>query len=277
MFKPTTLGIAGVLVASFGLSSFGQESSSTVPAPQPANDAAAAAAKAAVPPKPKWETSAGVGFSVTDGNSDTILFTANVQTLRKFEKGELQAGIDAGYGENNSVQNVGFVKGFGQYNYLFANPWYGFVRAEALHDSIASINYRVPLTAGIGYYFIKNDRTTLSAEVGPGYVFQKIGGKESEYATIRFAEKFTHKLNDRARIWQSFEYQPKIDEWGQYFLTGELGAEADLTKKMALRVVFQDWYVSQPAPGRESNDLRVVAGVNYKLPSATITPPHPGS
>lgn len=263
--KPTTLGVAGAVFAMSGVALFAQDQASNVPTPQPANDAAAAAAKAAVPPKPKWETSAGVGVSVTDGNSDTLLFTANVSTLRKFAHGEFMAGVDGGYGENNSVQNVGFVKGFGQYNYLFADPWYGFARVEALHDDIASIAYRVPVSVGVGYYFIKNEKTTLSAEVGPGYVFERIGGVEDDYATIRFAEKFTHKLSDRARVWQSFEYQPKIDEWTQYFLTGELGAEADLTKKMSLRVVLQDWYVSNPAPNRQSNDLRVIAGVNYKF------------
>ncbi len=265
MIRSTPVRLACALLAGAGISALADDQASHVPAPQPANEAAAAAAKAPVPPKPKWETSAGVGVSVTDGNSETLLFTANVSTLRKFAHGEFLAGIDGGYGENNSVQNVGFVKGFGQYNYLFADPWYGFVRAEALHDSIADIKYRVPISAGIGYYFIKNERTTLSAEAGPGYVFQKIGNVEDDFATIRFAEKFTHKLSDRARVWQSFEYQPQIDDWANYFLTGEIGVEADLTKQMALRVVFQDWYVSEPAPGRKANDMRVVAGVNYKF------------
>jgi hypothetical protein len=66
-------------------------------------------------------------------------------------------------------------------------------------------------------------------------------------------------------LWQSFEYQPKIDEWTEYFLSGELGVEADVTKKMELRLTLQDWYVSNPAPGRESNDLKLIAGVNYKF------------
>ncbi len=236
-----------------------------VPAPQPATDNAAAAAAAATPPKPKWETTVGLGASVTDGNSETLLFTANALTLRKWDKGEFSAGVDGGYGESDNEQNVGFVKGFSQYNYLITPRWYGFVRAEALHDSIADIAYRVPLSVGIGYYIIKNDRTTLSVESGPGYVWEKVGNDSRDYATIRFGEKFTHKFSDRARMWQSFEYQPKVDEWSQYFLTGEIGVEADITKRMALRVVVQDWYVSEPAPGRESNDLKLVAGINYKF------------
>lgn len=262
MKDQTSLGTLGAMIALAGVSAVAQDIE--VPAPQPTGDAAAAAA-AAIPPKPKWETTAGVGFSLTDGNSDTVLFTANALTLRKWDRGEFSAGVDGGYGESEGDQNVGFVKGFGQYNYLFTDRWYAFARAEALHDSIADIDYRIPLSVGAGYYLIKNDRMTLSAEAGPGYVFEKIGGDERDYATIRFGEKFTYKISDRARIWQSFEYQPKIDEWTEYFLTGEIGVEADLTKQLALRVVLQDWYVSNPAPDRESNDLKLVAGVNYKF------------
>ncbi len=262
--KQTTLGVVSALFAFSGAAVLAQENS-TVPAPQPATDAAAAAAAAAIPPKPKWETTAGVGASYTDGNTETMLFTVNALTLRKWDTGEFSAGVDAGYGNNEGEQNVGFVKGFAQYNYLITPRLYAFGRVEGLNDAIADITYRVVVSAGMGYYIIKNERTTLSAEVGPGYVFENVGNDERDYATIRFGEKFTHKISDRARLWQSFEYQPRIDDWAEYFMSGEIGVEADLTKKMALRVTLQDWYVSNPAPGRESNDIKLIAGINYKF------------
>ncbi len=260
----TTKQVLGATLALAGAATVVAQEAN-VPTPQPAIEAGAAAAAAVPPPKPKWATSAGVGLSVTDGNADTLLFTLNAGTLRKWDQGEFAAGADAGYGQNDGEQNVGYVKGFGQYNYLLTERWYLFGRAEALHDSIADIQYRVPISMGAGYYLIKSDTMTLSAETGPGYVWEKIGDDSRSFATIRFGEKFTWKINDRARLWQSFEYQPKLDEWTEYFLTGELGVEADITTKMALRVVVQDWYVSNPAPNRESNDLKLVAGVNYKF------------
>lgn len=261
--RQTSLKTVGVALALSGLTGMAQEAS--LPVPQPAADAAGGAAAVPVKPKPKWETSVGLGASVTDGNSETMLFTANGVALRKWDKGEFEAKADAGYGTDDGDQNVGYVKGSAQYNYLVTDRWFGFGRVEALHDSIAEIKYRIPLSVGVGYYFIKNDRVTLSAEMGPGYVWEKVGDDARDFATIRFAERFTWKISDRARLWQSFEYQPKIDEWSEYFLTGELGVEADLTKQLALRVVFQDWYVSNPAEGKENNDMRLVAGLNYKF------------
>jgi len=262
--KDTSFLVAGALLALSGTLAVAQENS-TVPAPQPATDAGAAAAAAAIPPKPKWETTAGVGFSWTQGNSDTLLFTANIQTLRKWDKNELSAGVDAGYGKDSGKQNVGFVKGFTQYNYLVTDRWFGFGRVAALNDAVSDIDYRIAISAGVGYYFIKNDRMTLSAEVGPGYVIEKIGGDERDYMTVRFGEKWTYKISDHARAWQSFEYQPKIDRWSEYFMSGELGIGADITKQLEMRATLQDWYVSNPAAGRKNNDLKLIAGVNYKF------------
>ena len=58
---------------------------------------------------------------------------------------------------------------------------------------------------------------------------------------------------------------PQIDEFTNYLLVAEIGVESDLTEKMSLRVSLQDNYDNQPAPGRKSNDLRLVTGIGYKF------------
>ncbi len=79
--KPTTRLTLASLVALTG-------ASSTFTAP--AQDAAAAAAAAAKPVEaPKWKQSAGLGFSLTDGNSDTLLLTASYDGAKRWGHNEL--------------------------------------------------------------------------------------------------------------------------------------------------------------------------------------------
>ena len=89
---------------------------------------------AAVPEKaaPKWEATAAAGVSVTRGNSDTVLFTANILAAKKWDKNELRLGAESAYGENNSVKNAESVHGFGQYNRLFNERTFGYARMDAL-------------------------------------------------------------------------------------------------------------------------------------------------
>src|SRR3954462_13840066 len=135
----------------------------------------------------KWEKSAALGLTLTKGNSDTLLFTGDVLAARKWSAEELNLGASISYGENNKIKNNETVRGFGQWNHLFSDRFYGYVRAEALHDAVADVEYRVTLSPGAGYYFIKNDRVRLSAEAGPGVVFEKQGGKDKTYFTARVA------------------------------------------------------------------------------------------
>ena len=221
--------------------------------------------QAADPPSTAWETSAAAGVILTRGNSDTMTATANILGQKKWDQHELRLGADATYGEVVDETSAETIHGFGQYNYLFTERMYGYGRIDALHDGIADVDYRITIGPGVGYYFIKEERTLLSGETGPGLVIEKQGGEESTYITLRFAERFEHKFNDRVRVWQSLEWLPQVDDWSNWILNAEVGLESQLSEKLSLRVFAQDTYDNEPAPGRKENDLKLVTALAYKF------------
>jgi len=219
-----------------------------------------------------WKTSAGVNVAVNQGNSDTLLAGANILTLKKWSKNEFTAGADGVYGNNkdlNSGERVTTAQNYGaflQYNRLVSDRLYFLGRADARQDRVADIKYRVTLSPGVGYYLIKNEKTTLAVETGPGLVLEQFeNGPATQYFTVRFGEKFTHKFNDKVRLMQEADWTPKVDQWENYVLNAQATLEADLTEKFAVRLTVQDTYRSEPAPGRKSNDLRILAGIAYKF------------
>ncbi|MSU63825.1 MAG: DUF481 domain-containing protein [Pedosphaera sp.] len=214
---------------------------------------------------PKWVASTSAGVTLTRGNSDTVLFTANILAARKWDKNELRLGADGTYGENNKVKNAESAHGFGQYNRLFNEKMFGYLRMDALHDGVADVEYRLTFSPGAGYYFIKNAKTILSAEVGPGFVMEKLGSGSKEYLSLRIGERFEHKINERVRMWESLEFLPQVDEWKNFILNAEIGVETGLTESLSLRVYAQDTYDNVPAPTRDKNDLKVVTAIAYKF------------
>ena len=227
------------------------------------------------PPKPKavWKSSAALGLTVTSGNSETTLGTASAGTSRKTDDNELLLGADGAYGKSKvsgqttTTTTANSVHGVTQYNQLFTERFYGYGRVEGRHDEVADLKYRVSLGVGAGYYFIKNTNTDLSAEVGPGYVFQKQDNETTTYTSLRVGEKFHQALSDRARLWQAVEWSPQVDKFDNYVINGELGIEADLTKdkKLALRSYVTDSFNNEPAPGFKQNDLTWVTAIAYKF------------
>jgi putative salt-induced outer membrane protein YdiY len=230
----------------------------------------------------QWDASLAAGVTLTKGNSDTFLGNITFNANRKAPRDEVLLGASATYG--TTEKEVSFVTAsgvtvkretsdtttanagaFGQYNHLFTERFYGGVRLDFLHDAVADVNYRFTLSPLAGYYLIKNPKTRLAVEAGPSFIAERVGGESDEYIALRFAERFEHKFSDKARVWQSVEYLPQIDRWGNYIINAEVGAEASLTEKLALRGVIQDTYDNEPAAGRKKNDLKLITSLAYKF------------
>jgi putative salt-induced outer membrane protein YdiY len=227
----------------------------------------AASTNAPPPPKNPWETTAAAGVTLTRGNSETLLATLGLDTKRKWERNEVALGLAGGYGEDHSVKNTEFVNAFGQYNRLFSERFYAGLRTDFSYDGIAHLSYRVTVSPLAGYYLIKNTNTLLSVEAGPSAVFEKYENQaENTYFGFRFGERFEQRLSATTKLWQTASYVPDVERWTEkYIITAEVGIDAAITKKWSLRVVFQDIYDSEPAAGRENNDMRLIAGTAYKF------------
>jgi putative salt-induced outer membrane protein YdiY len=213
-----------------------------------------------------WNSTVTAGLTLTRGNSDSLLATAKFVTDKKTPVNEFNLGADATYGSADGVANNELYHGFGQWNHLFSEKWYSYIRAEGLHDGIAEVKYRATLTSGLGYYLIKQTNTTLAVEVGPGIVVERVGETDNTYATMRLAERFEHKFNkNSARIWENVEFLPQINKPSDYLINSEIGAESALYKDLSLQVYLDDNFNSQPAPGLKRNDVKLVSGVTYKF------------
>jgi len=240
------------------------------------SSARAQEAAAPVPEKKGWESVASAGVTLTRGNSETFLGTIGVNSSRKWSRDEILLGASAAYGENSTTDPVDgsdehnttdqYVKGFGQYNHLFTERFYGGLRLDGLYDDIAGVDYRFTISPLAGYYLIKNAKTFLAVEAGPSFVAEKLQGEEADqYMALRFAERFEHKFSDRAKVWQTAEWLPRVENFGDYVFNFEVGASAGITKSVDLRVVLQDTYRSEPPPGRKQNDLKLIAGIGYRF------------
>jgi putative salt-induced outer membrane protein YdiY len=226
------------------------------------------------PPKKKWESVASADLTLTRGNSRSFLATATLNTQRKWESEELLLGASAGYGNSSAknsngqevtTENQDYLKGFAQFNHLFSDRFYAGLRLEALHDNVADLNYRFTVSPMAGYYFIKHTNTFLSGEVGPSLVDEELGHHTQTYMGLRLGERFEHKFDGGAKIWQSLEWIPQVDKFDNWILNAEAGVSAPITKSLDVRLIAQDTYNNQPAPGRLKNDLKLLAGIGYRF------------
>jgi putative salt-induced outer membrane protein len=249
MKKPiaTLVAAAGLMVA------FAETSTNTSPETKPAEV------------KYPWASSVSAGISITRGNSHTSLFSADYLTAKKTPKNEYSFGVNVTYGTQNSTDTANSYKAFAQWNHLFTERFYGYLRAEALRDLVADLDYRLTVGPGVGYYLIKDTNTLLAVEAGGAVEIQRLGNVDDSFMTIRLAERFEHKFNDRARLWQSVELLPQVDDFKNYIVNFQIGIEAAISKQFSLKTYLDDTYANVPAAGRQKNDVKIIAGISYKF------------
>lgn len=231
----------------------------------PSNTADPASAGDVFTNKPRWEGTVSLGLTATAGNSDSALATANVRAHRKTPADEWTWGADATYGEANSVKNNETLHAQLQYNHLFDERWYGYAQGEGLHDGVADVRYRFTLSPGVGYYLVKEKDTSLAGEVGPAVLTEKLDGEYHTYPVVRFGERFEHKFDARARLWQTVEILPPVNRPREFLVNTEVGVETPLTKILSLQVYVQDNYANRPAPGFKKNDVKLVSALAIKF------------
>jgi putative salt-induced outer membrane protein YdiY len=217
-----------------------------------------------------WESSISLGLTLTKGNSDTSLFTAKFASGKKTPNNEYSLGADGSYGENDSVKSTEVLHGFTQWNHLFSERMYGYLRADGIHDGIAEIRYRFSVGPGAGYYLLKGKQDTLAVEGGGNIVLQEIGAgtnlQDSVYETLRAAERYEHKFSlYSARFWENAEILPQVDKFQHFLVNAEVGIEAAVAKNLSLQMYVDDAYDSEPASDSKRNDVKLVSGVTYKF------------
>ncbi len=225
------------------------------------------------PPKPHWESVASVDMALTRGNRRSFLATASLDTKRKWDKDEALLGGAAGYGDSTTKINgqdvttktQDYLRGYGQFNHMFSDRVYAGLRADGLHDDIADMQYRFTVSPLAGYYLIKETNTSLAVEFGPSFVDQELGGRSESYFGLRIGERFEHKFKTGARVWETLEWIPQVDDFNNWLLNAEAGISAPVTKAMDVRLVADDYYNNQPAADRLKNDFRLLAGIGYRF------------
>jgi putative salt-induced outer membrane protein YdiY len=225
--------------------------------------------RAADAPTTNWNGNVAFGLALARGNANTFLMNASALVQRDWEQNELKFGADGAYGLNdwgqsNQTQSANSIHGFGDYKRLITERLYGDLNVDGSHDDLAALRYRLIVGPAIGYYFIKSDETKVNGEIGPSFIYEKLGSNTLSYVTMRVTERAEHAFGKGAKIWEQVDYLPQVDDFNNYLLNSEAGAEAAFNTRLSLRVVAKDQFNSRPAAGRKENDITLVTSLVYK-------------
>jgi putative salt-induced outer membrane protein YdiY len=218
-------------------------------------------------PKPPLRTNlrANVGFSMTDGNTDTQDIYADAEFMARTLHNRFTIGGLYKRSEDEDVKTEDKALGYMKYDHFFTKKWYAYANATGEKDDFKDLDLRATLGAGVGYQFIETDRTNLSVEGGISYVDENyILAEDNNFMAGRWALKFDHFLLPKSL--QYFLYHTglqSVEDSDDLILFTQTGFRIPFYKNLNITAQFNWEYDKSPSPGKKESDYTYLLTIGY--------------
>jgi putative salt-induced outer membrane protein YdiY len=139
---------------------------------------------------------------------------------------------------------------------------------DLFNDRFQDLDLRTVLGVGAGYHAIKNPHTTFDVLFGGAFNREFFTTSNRSSAEVLLGETLTHKFFASSSFNESLFFYPNLSSTGNYRSTVSLGLATKLTKILSWQTSFNDYYLSDPVPGKKSNDLILSTGLRLTFGKA---------
>ncbi len=205
-----------------------------------------------------WEGSVAAGLNGSDGNTEQIAFRIAAVAKRSTERMETTLGASYQYATSSGVESENRFEAFGINEWLNkGSPWRYFATGKYEFDEFQDWDHRLSGFVGVGYEFIKNDKTTLIGRAGLGGAYE-IGGQNEEFnPEAMFGLDYTRKLSDHQSLTASTEIYPNLSDFNEFRMVNRAGWKitVDPESNMFLHLGAEHRHDSDPGAGFKPNDV----------------------
>ncbi len=241
------------------------------------------------PPPIPWFRYGGeinLGLNAASGNTKLVGFHVDGAVRPEFGdnaislKGQLNITDTKIDGNNETTESNWRV--LGQYNRFWTEHWYAFVNNGYENDDLKDLNLRISTSAGLGYKFWDDEMRYLTAELGPGYVYENFKriqepgmdpddpsddftrNPDRDYAAGRWALDFDHGVfSPDTRFYHNHILLFRLDDPNTFIFQSSTGLKMGLFYGVIAGAEVQFDWNNDPAQGAVEDDLRYMLKIGY--------------
>lgn len=219
-----------------------------------------------------WRGSADLGFTLTDGNSETTSLSVGGEldyrmTRQRwaFSGSYVRASTDGEETANKGDSEL-------MYEYFPTPRFFFFGKAGAGFNAPAGLDLRLAPGAGVGYRVVERERLTVSVETGGEWTRDAfVDGTTDEAVRLSAAQSASWDLSETTSVVQAVTYRPEAAQLDDFLLEGRVSVATRIVEGLGLKVTFRDQYDSEPfvdpdtGEQRAKNDITFVTGLTYQF------------
>jgi len=152
-----------------------------------------------------------------------------------------------------------------KYDYFFAEKAYWYANINAEKNAVAAIDLRFVAGAGVGWQFIEDDSTKLSAEAGASWFVENYSDATPtvDDMAARAALHFDHKFNDVHSMFDDTEVLKVFNGPRDYLVRTKGGFRQAFTPSFFSQEWVEYYWDSTPATGKKRQDVTYYLGIGW--------------
>ena len=219
-----------------------------------------------------WGGTLDTGLGLVRGNSDSTTFTFGLNAVRAAPRDKVTLYTISAFTRSmvdgitaTSAQNIA---GGVRYDLNFSSKVFGFGTVDLFNDRFQDLDLRTVIGAGGGYHAVNTSRTTFDVLAGETFDREFFTTFNRSSAEVLLAETFTRKFLTASAFNEALFFYPNLSYSGNYRTTLSLGLVTKLTKLLSWQTSLNNFYLSNPPPGKKANDLLFSTGLRLTFGTA---------
>lgn len=217
-----------------------------------------------------WNGSFDLGYAQARGNADTNTISSALRAARATPRGTLKANFTSLYSSNRtsgkSLLTANAIRGGIKYDGNFTPKWYTFASQDFEFDQFQGLDLRLVPSGGLGFHGVNKKDSKWDFFAGGSVNRESFNtGLERLSGEILAGNELNHRINPVFTLQEKLVFYNNVSQAGNFRLNADVSLGAALLKWMSWQVTTSNRYLSNPLPGRQTNDILVTTGVRLSF------------
>jgi putative salt-induced outer membrane protein YdiY len=213
-----------------------------------------------------WTGFLDLGYAATKGNADTQTFTLSTRADRATNRDKISVYYTSIFSSNDTsgpkVTTANSKRGGITYDVNLNKKLFAWGAVDLESDEFQTLDLRFVPAGGMGHHTIATDATKLDLRLGVSGNREFFStGLRRNSAEILIGEDFQHNFSKTTSVQQKLRFFPNVSNTGAYRINFDTTFATALAKWFSLQFTVSDRYLSNPVPGRKTNDVLYSTGV----------------
>ncbi len=224
-----------------------------------------------------WAGYYDFGIADASGNSRSLSITNAIVAARETNNDKISIYLNEIYAKGLVGKTVGLTaqswRGGWKYDRNLNAHTFLTVFDDYENDKFQNLKFRGVFGGGFGYHAWKKDRSQLDllGGIALNHESYSVAIAPPSTATSRnsgefyWGDDYSLKVNKASSFTQSFRMFNNLSDTGQYRVNFDIGMVTKVAKWLSWQVTASDRYLTNPAPGRKTNDLLISSGIRVTV------------